>query len=62
MKKFFVNNTAQAVSRDHEVHEEGCYWLGLAYSTSDLGYHPSCSTAVAQAKLLYPALSRFLWN
>lgn len=53
MKKFFVNDTAQA-SGDHEVHEDGCYWLSLVISKTDLGYHSSCSTAVTQAKRTYP--------
>ncbi len=28
MSGYCVNNTAQAPNGDHEVHEEGCYWLG----------------------------------
>ncbi|SFK03677.1 hypothetical protein SAMN04487991_3622 [Celeribacter neptunius] len=53
MPKFHVNNTAQP-NGDHEVHEEGCYWLSLATSTTDLGYHSSCASAVAAAKRIYP--------
>lgn len=49
MKKFYVNNTAQP-NGDHEVHEEGCYWLKRANSVKDLGYHSNCYSAVREAK------------
>lgn len=51
--RYYVNRTRQA-NGDHEVHAHGCYWLSLATSTSDLGDHGSCVTAVATAKRLYP--------
>jgi len=51
--RYYVNRTRQA-NGDHEVHAQGCYWLSLVASTSDLGDHLSCVTAVAAAKRLYP--------
>ena len=50
--RYYVNDTAQ-FNGDHEVLKLGCYWLGLAQSTTDLGYHASCHSAVAAAKLRY---------
>ena len=32
MASYYVNDNAQP-NGDHEVHESGCYWLGLARST-----------------------------
>jgi hypothetical protein len=52
MARYYVNDNAQP-NGDHEVHEQGCYWLGLARSTTDLGEHSHCSTAVAAAKRIY---------
>jgi hypothetical protein len=52
MPNFKVNDNAQS-NGDHEVHEDGCYWLSLATSATDLGFHVSCSGAVAKAKLTY---------
>jgi len=49
---YYVNDTAQPNS-DHEVHVEGCYWLSLARSTTALGYHVSCSSAVVAARRYY---------
>ncbi|RMA41105.1 hypothetical protein D9R08_16630 [Rhodophyticola porphyridii] len=49
MKHFYVNNTAQQYG-DHEVHEQGCYWLSLAKNTSYLGQFSDCHGAVAEAK------------
>lgn len=53
MPRYYVNRTAQP-NGDHEVHEEGCFWLGLVISKDDLGEHLMCYTAVYQAKLRYP--------
>jgi hypothetical protein len=53
MERYYVNNTPQS-NGDHEVHKEGCYWLGQANSKKDLGIHSTCHTAVAKAKLSYP--------
>lgn len=49
---YYVNNTAQ-INGDHEVHGEGCYWLGLARSVIDLGWHSSCYDAVSKARSFY---------
>lgn len=50
MSEYYVNRTAQP-NGDQEVHEEGCYWLGLAIDTSYLGRFSSCAPAVAAAIL-----------
>ncbi len=52
MKRYYVNNNAQA-NGDHEVHTENCYWLGLAISKKDLGNHSNCKYAVEEAKKHY---------
>jgi hypothetical protein len=52
MAHFFVNLNAQP-NGDHEVHEKGCFWLGMAAQTRDLGDHATCVTAVATAKEFY---------
>ena len=52
MDNYYVNDRAQA-NGDHEVHKDGCYWLKLAVSTTYLGQHYGCSTAVAKAKTIY---------
>jgi len=49
MASYFVNNT-ESDEGDHEVHKEGCYWLGIANSKSYLGEFSSCVGAVAKAK------------
>jgi len=55
MPNFTVNQTAQPVSGDHEVHDlastRGC--LPGAGSRKDLGWFPSCKEAVAEAKRYY---------
>jgi hypothetical protein len=52
MERYYVNDNAQN-SGDHEVHKDGCYYLSLAKSTTYLGYHSSCKTAVTEAKKYY---------
>ena len=54
MPRYYVNETEQTNSRDHEVHKEGCYWLSLINYKKDLGLHLSCDTAVIKAKETYP--------
>ena len=49
---YFVNDNAQA-NGDHEVHLQGCYWLGLATRTTALGYRSSCADAVRAARAKY---------
>ena len=51
-KSYYVNNTAQ-LNGDHEVHENGCYWLSIATSTTYLGEFDSCGPAVTTAKRMY---------
>ncbi|MYD93353.1 MAG: hypothetical protein F4Y02_06615 [Chloroflexi bacterium] len=52
MADYYVNDRAQD-NGDHEVHEDGCYWLGLAKSTTYLGNFSSCHGAVRKAKTIY---------
>lgn len=52
MKRYYVNNNPQA-NGDHEVHEEGCYWLNQAISVKDLGHHNNCNSAVREARKTY---------
>ncbi len=55
MPYFCVNKNAQPGSGDHEVHDvsstKGC--LPEPASRIDLGYHSSCSGAVAAARSYY---------
>jgi len=55
MPHFCVNINAQSASGDHEVHDlastKGC--LPDAAHQHDLGWHSSCSAAVAAAKKVY---------
>ena len=52
MANYYVNRTAQP-NGDHEVHDDGCYWLSIAVSKTYLGYYGSCDGAVAEAKKTY---------
>lgn len=49
MESYYVNDNAQP-NGDHEVHERGCYWLGLTRSKTFLGNFSSCRPAVAEAR------------
>lgn len=54
MPKYYVNNTRQTTNgRNHEVHKEGCYWLGKIASAHPLGDYTSCQPAVSKAKQIY---------
>lgn len=53
MPRYYVNDNAQPLSGDHEVHVEGCSWLGLVVSKTDLGIFNSCAEAVTAAKKKY---------
>lgn len=53
MKRYYVNETAQ-INGDHEVHEEGCFWLSQATYKKNLGLHFNCRTAVQEAKNTFP--------
>ena len=48
---YYVNDNAGG--GDHEVHELGCYWLGIAKSTTLFRYHQNCYTAAQAAKNIY---------
>ena len=54
MAKYYVNPTAQVKSNDHEVHKEGCFWLGLISNPIYLGVFSSCHGAVNKAREYYP--------
>lgn len=49
MAGYYVNRTAQA-NGDHEVHRDGCYWLGLVINPEYLGDHFTCYPAVTEAR------------
>lgn len=51
MPKYYVNRNEDNRGH-HEVHKDDCHKLPA--DRMDLGYHSSCHTAVAQAKLTYP--------
>ncbi|HBF19523.1 MAG: hypothetical protein CMI36_13255 [Owenweeksia sp.] len=50
MKKYYVNNRAQA-NGDHEVHDEDCHYLPS--DRKYLGLHNHCRSAVEAAKAYY---------
>lgn len=54
MPVYYVSDTPQEGSGDHEVHEKGCRWLKKAKRTTFLGSHPDCKPAVDAAKQRYP--------
>lgn len=51
---YYVNNTPQPASRDHEVHKDGCFWLTRAKDITWLGLFSTCDEAVLKAKDIYP--------
>lgn len=53
MDLYYVNDDPQS-NGDHEVHKSGCYWLRKAKSTTPLGNHTNCRSAVRKAKQIYP--------
>ena len=40
MSYYYVNDRPR--EGHYEVHEQGCYWLGIADETTFLGSFPSC--------------------
>ena len=52
MARYYVNNNPQP-NGDHEVHEQGCYWLSIARDVKYLGLHSNCHSAVKEAKTYY---------
>lgn len=53
MSYYNLNRNAQA-NGDHEVHVSGCSFAPALHNQIDLGYHLSCSYAVAEARKRYP--------
>ena len=52
MAKYYVNDRAQN-NGDHEVHKEGCIYLPMIVSKTNLGDHYFCDSAVRKAKTIY---------
>jgi len=50
-KHYYINTNAQ-LTGEHEVHEDGCYWLSLVVNKKYLGLHENCQEAVQQARWL----------
>jgi hypothetical protein len=53
-RHYYVNDT-RSEERDHEVHEQGCFWLSIAHKTTYLGSFSWCGPAVTAAKVKYPS-------
>jgi hypothetical protein len=55
MYRFVINTNAQP-NGDHEVHNAttGCSYMPHTQNQVDLGYHPNCQAAVAEAKRRWP--------
>lgn len=57
MPNYILNKNAQPYSGDHEVHDiastKGC--LPEPHNRISLDYHPSCYSAVLEAKRRYPS-------
>lgn len=53
MTRYYVNDNPQPVSRDHEVHKDGCSWLALIVSKTYLGMYDNCRDAVRKARTIY---------
>lgn len=53
MAAYYVNDNAQPLSGDHEVHVSTCAFVPHIKSKTSLGDYPSCSGAVAKAKTIY---------
>lgn len=49
---YYVNDNAQN-NGDHEVHRDGCYYLGLTVSKTYLGIFSNAIPAVRKAKEYY---------
>ena len=52
MALYYVNKIAQT-NGDHEVHEEGCYWMPSEQNREYLGSFGTCQEAVREAKKRY---------
>lgn len=52
MKKYYVNDRAQA-NGDHEVHHQNCIYLPSVQNRTYLGEFSNCKPAVTEAKKTY---------
>lgn len=52
MKRYYVNNNAQA-NGDHEVHHYDCPYLNQVTNRTYLGEFPNCASAVNEAKIIH---------
>jgi hypothetical protein len=50
---YYVNNKAQPTG-EHEVHAGGCAYLAFIESSTPLGPHVGCHSALAAARTRYP--------
>lgn len=53
MRKYILNLNAQS-NGDYEVHETICTWKPIS-NYEDLGYFPSCTDAVIEARRRHPS-------
>lgn len=53
MAQYYVNRNAQE-NGDHEVHVAGCSWLPNERNRVSLGNHPTCRSAVREARRHFP--------
>ena len=50
--RYYVNDNPQSTG-EHEIHNEKCHWLKLTKSTTPLGEHHNCHSALIVAKGIY---------
>ncbi|SHL14157.1 hypothetical protein SAMN05444266_102185 [Chitinophaga jiangningensis] len=53
-QKYYVNDTPQSLTGDHEVHSITCIFYPFIYSKTYLGEFENCHDAVREAKKKYP--------
>lgn len=53
MPQFYINTNQQA-NGDNEVHQDPCTYMPAPQNRVDLGNHPNCQSAVADAKRRWP--------
>lgn len=54
MPRYYINTNAQQ-NGDHEVHSDPCAYMPAPANRVDLGVHPTCQSAVADAKQRWPS-------
>lgn len=52
-QQYYVNDNAQPLSGDHEVHTASCIYIDLIKSKTYLGMYDNCADAVREAKKYY---------